>query len=44
MTNADKAELRALMREGDKRSDREIANDIGCSKATVAKYRKVFAK
>jgi DNA-binding CsgD family transcriptional regulator len=43
MTKADKAELRGLMRRGDERSNREIAADLGCSEATVRKYRRILA-
>lgn len=43
MTKQDKAELRALMRAGDARSHKEIANDLDCSVGTVRKYRRAFA-
>lgn len=44
MTNAEKGYLRSIMRKRDPRSDKDIAEDVGCSIATVRKYRKVFAK
>lgn len=43
MTNAQKRELRQCMREGDRRSDQAIADDVECSVGTVKKYRKAFA-
>lgn len=41
MTKADKAELRALCRVGDKRSDERLAALCDCTVATVKKYRRV---
>lgn len=42
MTNDQKRELRQLLRAGDKRSDKAIADDVDCSAATVRKYRRIF--
>lgn len=43
MTKQDKAELRALIRRGDRRSDEELARVIGCTAGTVGKYRRALA-
>lgn len=44
MTNAQKGYLRSIMRKRDQRTDAEIAADVGCTIATVRKYRKAFAR
>lgn len=45
MTNAQKSELRAIFVNGKdrSRSDKEIAESVGCSVSSVRKYRAVFA-
>lgn len=43
MTNEDKRDLRRLMRAGDSRSDKEIAQEFECSPTTVKRYRRALA-
>lgn len=44
MTKADKAFLRWVMRNKPERTNKDIADDIGCTVATVRKYRRALVK
>lgn len=43
MTKADKQDLARDLREGTRSSNQELADEYGCSVATVRKYRRVLA-
>lgn len=43
MTNAQKSLLRWIIRNGGKRTDKDIADDVECHVATVRKYRRALA-
>ena len=42
MTNDDKRELKRILRVEPERSNEDIQRQIGCSLATVKKYRRIF--
>ena len=44
MTNEDKRELRRILRTDPDRSDSDIQRQIGCSLATVKKYRRAMLR